>query len=258
MAASPAGAYDLRDFRGQSHLHRREFIVAAGCAVCVAAARASDLIEPHMHFVPPDHAKQVAMTFDACMGETDMRILGPLIDNRIKATIFATRRWLDSNVAVIKLLKANADLFQVQNHGAQHLPAIIGTEKAYGLAPAGTANAIFAEVLGGEQAVTAAFGIRPTWYRDATALYTHDAMGVVTSMNQKIAGFSLNGDIGASVSAETAKMRISAAKEGDVIISHINQPKREAGAGVIEGVLALKTLGFDFVHLDDVQIVAAA
>jgi len=188
----------------------------------------------------------------------DERHLGPLIDNRIKATIFATRRWLDSNVAVIKLLKANADLFQVQNHGAQHLPAIIGTEKAYGLAPAGTANAIFAEVLGGEQAVTAAFGIRPTWYRDATALYTHDAMGVVTSMNQKIAGFSLNGDIGASVSAETAKMRISAAKEGDVIISHINQPKREAGAGVIEGVLALKTRGFDFVHLDDVQIVAAA
>jgi len=37
----------------------RHGFVAAGCAVCVAAARASDLIEPHMHFVPPDHAKQV-------------------------------------------------------------------------------------------------------------------------------------------------------------------------------------------------------
>ena len=83
-------------------------------------------------------------------------------------------------------------------------------------------------------------------------------MGVITAMNQQIAGFSLNGDIGASLSAETAKARISAAKDGDVIISHINQPKREAGAGVIEGILALKAQGFDFVHLDDVQIVAAA
>ena len=211
-----------------------------------------------MHFVAPAGTLQVAMTFDACMGETDMRILGPLIDNRIKAAIFATRRWLDTNAAVIKLLKANADLFQVQNHGAQHLPAIIGTEKAYGLAPAGTANAVFSEVLGGEQAVTAAFGIRPAWYRDATALYTHDAMGVVTAMNQKIAGFSLNGDIGASVSAETAKARIGAARSGDVIISHINQPKRPAGAGVIEGILQLKAQGFEFVHLDAVQIVAIA
>ena len=100
--------------------------------------------------------------------------------------------------------------------------------------------------------------IRPTWYRDATALYTHDAMGVVTSMNQKIAGFSLNGDIGASVSAETAKMRISAAKEGDVIISHINQPTRPAGAGVIAGILALKERGFSFRHLDEIAITAIA
>jgi peptidoglycan/xylan/chitin deacetylase (PgdA/CDA1 family) len=239
-------------------LHRREFIAAACCAVCAGAARASDLIEPHMHFIPPDGARQVAMTLDACMGETDMRILEPLIDNKIKVTIFATRRWLEGNAAAIKLLKANSDLFQVQNHGAQHLPAIIGPEKAYGLAPAGTANAVFAEVLGGEQAVTAAFGVAPTWYRDATALYTHDAMGVITAMNQKVAGFSLNGDIGASVSAETARARISAEKAGDVIISHINQPKRPAGAGVIEGILTLKAQGFDFVHLDDVQITAIA
>ena len=209
-----------------------------------------------MHFVPPTGSRQVAMTLDACMGETDMRILGPLIDNKIKATIFATRRWLVSNAATIKLLKANSNLFQVQNHGAQHLPAIIGTERAYGLAPAGTANAVFAEVLGGEQAVTAAFGIAPGWYRDATALYTHDAMAVIAAMNQRIAGFSLNGDIGASVSAQTAKARISAAKSGDVIISHINQPKRPAGTGVIEGILSLKSQGFEFVHLDDVQITA--
>lgn len=209
-----------------------------------------------MHFVPPAGRRQVALTLDACMGETDMRILGPLIEQRIKATIFATRRWIDNNAAAVELIKAHADLLQVQNHGAQHLPAVIGTEKVYGIAPAGTADAVFAEVLGGEQAVAAAFGAAPGWYRDATALYSRDAMELIGTMGQRIAGFSLNGDIGASVSSEVAKARIAAAKSGDVIISHINQPKRPAGAGVIEGILALAAQGFDFVHLDDVDIVA--
>lgn len=239
-------------------MRRREFIAAACCAICAGAARASDLIEPHIHFVPVGDAPQVAMTLDACMGETDMRILGPLIDHVIPVTIFATRRWLEHNPATIKLLRANKALFDIQNHGAQHLPAVIGTEKVYGLAPAGTADAVFAEVLGGQQAVTAAFGTAPGWYRDATALYTSDAMRLIDSMGFKIAGFSLNGDIGASVSAETAKARISAAKTGDVIISHINQPTRPAGAGVIEGILDLKARGFEFVHLGEVAMTAIA
>src|SRR4051812_19760447 len=124
-------------------MRRREFIATACCALCAGGARASDLIEPHMHFAPTGAAPQVAMTFDACMGETDMRILQPLIDNAIAVTIFATRRWLNNNPAAIKLLAANRALFDIQNHGAEHLPAVIGTEKVYGLAPAGTANAVF-------------------------------------------------------------------------------------------------------------------
>ena len=69
---------------------------------------------------------------------------------------------------------------------------------------------------------------------------------------------SLNGDIGASVPAAAAHARIAAARSGDVIISHINQPKRAAGAGVIAGILALKARGFSFVHLNDVTITTIA
>jgi hypothetical protein len=35
-----------------------------------------------------------------------------------------------------------------------------------------------------------------------------------------------------------------------VILAHVNQPKRPAGAGVVEGVLALKARGFRFVTLN--------
>ena len=44
---------------------------------------------------------------------------------------------------------------------------------------------------------------------------------------------------------------VAAAKDGDVIIAHINQPSRPAGAGVVQGILKLKENGFSFVRLDD-------
>ena len=211
-----------------------------------------------MHFAPAGGALQCAVTLDACMGETDMRILGPLIDNRIAVTISATERWINNNAAAVALLLQHPDLFVIENHGARHVPAVIGTEKVYGLTPAGTADGVFAEVNGGQQAVSAAFSRPPKWYRDATALYSTDAMGLIDAMQLRIAGFSLNGDLGASVPADEARARIAAAKSGDVIISHINQPKRPSGAGVIDGILALKAAGFGFVHLDDAPMIALA
>ncbi|MEP7240510.1 MAG: polysaccharide deacetylase, partial [Devosia sp.] len=67
-----------------------------------------------------------------------------------------------------------------------------------------------------------------------------------------IGGYSLNGDLGASASEHVAEARINAARSGDVIISHVNQPGRSAGAGVVAGVLDLKARGFKFVRLEDV------
>ena len=239
-------------------MRRRQFLLGCACAVCTGAARPSDLIEPHMHFVPPAGVLQVAITLDACMGDVDLRILTTLISNAIPATIFATRRWLEHNPKIISVLLTHRDLFVVENHGAEHVPCVIGTEKPYGLTPAGTVDGVFAEVMGGQQAVSAAFGMAPKWFRDASALYTKDALGLIGTMGFLIGGFSLNGDIGASVSSEVAMTRIAAANSGDVIISHINQPMRPAGAGVAAGILALKARGFTFVHLDDVQMAALA
>ncbi len=239
-------------------MRRREFIAACCYAALAGSARGSSLIESHMHFTPADGKLQVAITLDACMGETDMRILGPLIENKIPVTIFATGRWLDRNPAAIRLLKQHPDLFVVENHGAKHLSAVIGTGRPYGLVPAGTAAAVAQEVRGGAEAIARAFGTSAKWYRDATALYSPDAMALVASMGFHIAGFSLNGDFGASASARMAHRRIAGAKSGDVVIAHVNQPHRPAGAGVISGILALKARGFTFLHLDEAGAMAVS
>ena len=58
--------------------------------------------------------------------------------------------------------------------------------------------------------------------------------------------------MGASLLGPLVARRIAAAKSGDVIIAHVNQPGRAAGAGLVEGLQALKAAGVTFVRLNDV------
>ena len=204
-----------------------------------------------MHLGPSDSGKRVALTFDACTGKVDERILNALVDNKIKATIFVTARWLKRNPESITAFKAHADLFEIENHGARHVPAIDEPRPIFSLAPAGSAAAVRKEVLDGAAAIEAAFGHQPKWFRGAGAEYTKTSLELIRTLNFKIGGFSMSGDGGALWTAAHAASTIASAKDGDVIIAHFNQPGRPAGAGVVEGILKLKSDGFKFVTLDE-------
>lgn len=217
------------------------------------------LVEPHLALSPqPEAPVRIALTFDACSGKTDMRILDTLIENRIPATIFATARWLKRNPQTVAILKANPDLFEVENHGAMHVPAVDKPGAVYGIPAAGSPEAVTAEVKGGADALAAAGFPTLRWFRGATARYTPSAMEEIGSLGYRVAGFSLNGDDGATVSAATAEKRLASARDGAVVIAHINQPDRAAGAGIAKGILALKARGVTFVRLVDAAEEAGA
>jgi hypothetical protein len=42
-------------------------------------------------------------------------------------------------------------------------------------------------------------------------------------------------------------------QDGDVLIGHINQPHRPSGEGIAQGIIALRSAGFSFVHLDELD-----
>lgn len=217
------------------------------------AAQASKLLEPALHIpASSDGHPQIALTFDACSGAVDQRILDVLVSQSIPATIFVTQRWVLRNAAAVAILAAHPDLFDIEDHGRDHIPAVTGTQKPYGIVPAGTLAAVDTEVNGGASAIVLAFGKHPAWFRGATALYTPDAIDEIHRLGYQVAGFSLNADIGASVSTKTATARLESAKDGDVVIAHINQPKRASGAGIATGLLDLKQRGYEFVRLEDV------
>lgn len=215
-----------------------------------ALAANEGLLEPALHVEGSQHV--VAITFDACSGALDYRVLDVLVREKIPATLFVTKRWLDAHPDGFAIFKAHPELFEIENHGADHIPAVLGEKKVYGIIPAGTPEAITAEVQNGAKALALAGAKAPHWYRGATALYSPAAIELINTLGFQVAGFSLNADYGASASAIVARQRMSSAKNGDVVIAHINQPTRAAGAGIAEGLMDLKRLGTHFVRLDDV------
>ena len=221
-------------------------------AFAASVASAVPLIEYHMQMKPsPEGQKRVALTFDACTGKTDTRILDALVKNEIKATIFVTGRWLKRNPEAIATFKAHPELFEIENHGAQHLPAIDVPQLLYGLKTAGSPAAVSAEVEDGAAAVQTHFYHWPHWYRGAGGEYTAASLELIKSLGFEVGGFTMSGDGGASWTTAHAEEAVAAAKDGDVIIAHINQPTHPAGAGVVEGILKLKAEGFTFVRLNE-------
>jgi peptidoglycan/xylan/chitin deacetylase (PgdA/CDA1 family) len=216
------------------------------------AAESSRLVEPQLRLVKAkEPAARVALTFDACSGSVDHRILDGLVANRIPATIFVTGRWLAKNADAVKILQDHPDLFEVEDHGLNHIPAVDLPVKVYGIPAAGSADAVRREIAGGAQAMLAAGFSQPHWFRGATAKYTSSAIAIARNSGFKVAGFSINADVGASLLPDQTEKRIAAAHDGDVIIAHINQPNHASGAGVIRGILDLQQKHVHFVRLSE-------
>jgi peptidoglycan/xylan/chitin deacetylase (PgdA/CDA1 family) len=215
------------------------------------SARPPGLLEPSLHLPNRSTPPTVAITLDACPGKFDSRIAETLVTHAIPATIFLTNIWMRWNPDGLAYLKSRPDLFSLQNHGANHLPAVLGTQTVYGLTPAGTLPAIKQEILAGAAAITQATGKPPRWYRGAAGLYSPQALPLIAELGFQTAGYSINADQGASLPAKTVAARILAAQDGDVIEGHINQPHRDSGAGIAAGLVALKNSGMRFVKLEE-------
>jgi peptidoglycan/xylan/chitin deacetylase (PgdA/CDA1 family) len=224
-------------------------ILALGLTTSLASANPA-VVEPRMTVAKSGTPPTIALTFDACDGKADSRILAVLLKHHIPATFFVTAKWLKRNPDALHELLANAGLFELENHGARHLLAIDTPMRVYGLAAAGSPAALEQEVNGGASAVKAATGHDPRWFRGAGAVYTKSSMAEITALHMRIAGFSLAADGGASFSTSHARNLMQAAPDGAVILAHFNHPEKPAGAGIAEGIENLAQHGVRFVRLD--------
>jgi peptidoglycan/xylan/chitin deacetylase (PgdA/CDA1 family) len=222
---------------------RRRFCTAALAMPLWQGGRG--LVEPALR-MPPSSGRRVAVTLDACPGHFDTRIATAVVAHNIKVTVFVTAIWMRMNPQALAFLLAHPGVFNLQNHGARHLPPVLDGEPVYGLPVAATLPAIQAEVLDGAAAIVAAGAPRPSWYRAAAAVYSPQAVPFIEGLGFGIGGYALSADKGASLPAGEVAARIAKARDGDVIIGHINQPRRSAGAGIAAGLVALQAAGAEF------------
>ncbi len=217
-------------------------------------------IELHQTLVTSNpQGKIAALTLDACGGKFDGDIINYLSAKKIPATIFVTKKWLDRNPVAFAELKSHGDLFQIEDHGERHIPAVIGQgRQVYGITGSPDVAHLKQEVSGGADAVEKLGSAKPKWYRGATAEYDPQAIKVINDMGYKIAGFSVNADAGATLSRRSIVARMRQVKNGDIIIAHMNKPDSDSAEGLMEGLDWLTAQGFSFVTLNQATVREAA
>lgn len=179
---------------------------------------------------------QITLTFDACGGTTDMRILYLLKDYGIPATIFVTKQWLEKNPDAILFLKNNSNLFKIENHGALHHAAIMEKIGPYHLTSVQNNEGLSQEVNLADQEIFKDFGYHPHWYRTAGALYDKESISWLENNHWEIGGYSIAGDEGATASVSKIVSNLNNATPGDVLLFHINKPHSNTYEGLKKGL----------------------
>jgi peptidoglycan/xylan/chitin deacetylase (PgdA/CDA1 family) len=230
-------------------------VIAFGVSSGVVAQSAPIEIHDRIHATPATGNKRIALTLDACSGGFDEDLIQFLIQKKIPATIFVTKKWIDKNARGLGILKSNLDLFDIEDHGENHIPAVIGAgRRVYGILGQPDVLHLRKEVLEGAHAIETTTGIAPHWYRGATAEYDPQSIMEIRKLGFRIAGFSVNVDAGATLKRAQVIHRMRKVQGGDVIIAHMNKPRSDTAEGLVVGIAELLRRGLVFVRLDQVEL----
>ncbi|MDL2210192.1 polysaccharide deacetylase family protein [Desulfovibrio sp. OttesenSCG-928-O18] len=193
--------------------------------------------------------RMVALTLDACEGGTDTRIIALLRKHAVPAAIFITNRWLRGNAGVARELAADP-LFTLACHGKRHKPASINGRAAYGIRGTASITALVDEVETNARAVAAITGERPQWYRSGTAFYDDVALKIIHDLGLGVAGYTVSADAGATLGAKEVARRMRAAKDGSIILCHLNHPESGTAEGLARAIPAMLENGVIFTPLE--------
>jgi len=203
--------------------------------------------------------KVLALTFDACGGSVrangyDASLIDYLNKNQIPATLFISGKWIDANPKLFLQLAANG-LFEIGNHGLNHVPCSVNGKSAYNIKGTGNAAEVIAEIDGNDQKIRSLTQRIPHYYRSGTNYYDEVAVNIVKDLGYQAVGYSVLGDAGATFSREQVKKALLGAQAGSIVIFHFNHPEGETAEGIMDAIPILINKGFKFVKLSDFPII---
>lgn len=194
----------------------------------------------------------VFLTLDACGGPAgsafDQTLVDGLRSAKIPATLFLNLRWIEANSGVAAALAAEP-LFSIQNHGSAHLPLSVTGAEAYGILGTTSVREAAHEVWANHQVITDLTGNAPRWFRPGTAHLDDVGLSIAEALGERIAGFAINGDGGATLPAADVSAAVSSAVGGEIIIAHMNQPGSGGAEGILGAIDAMRAGGVVFATL---------
>lgn len=199
---------------------------------------------------PKDGPVTVALTFDACGGGYDASIIAVLRGLRVPATLFLAGPWLTAHPTEAADL-ARDPLFEIANHGARHRPASVTGRAAYGIRGTRSVAGFVDEVESNARRLAALTGVRPRFYRAATLFCDEVAVRIAADLGQTVTGCTVAADAGATLPAPAVARNLLAARNGDILLLHMNKPDAGSGAGLRAALPELLRRGVRFVRLPD-------
>jgi peptidoglycan/xylan/chitin deacetylase (PgdA/CDA1 family) len=202
----------------------------------------------------PTTRRVIALTFDACGGlggsGYDHSLIEFLRRREVPATLFINSRWIDANPAAFRRV-AREPLFEIANHGTRHRPLSVTGRSAYGIPGTRNAGEVYDEVARNQIKLTRLLGVPPRFFRSGTAYCDDVAVRIVTDLGERFVSFSVNGDAGATFTAEQVRLSVTAAGPGSIVICHMNHPEAGTARGIAASVPYLRASGYRFVRLSD-------
>ncbi|MDD3365286.1 MAG: polysaccharide deacetylase family protein, partial [Syntrophomonas sp.] len=148
--------------------------------------------------------KVLALTFDACGGSTrsngyDASLIDYLEKMQIPATLFISGKWIDANPKIFLNLAHN-ELFEIGNHGLNHLPCSVTGKSAYSIKGTGSVAEVTQEIESNGIKIKSLTGREPHFYRSGTNYYDEVAVALARDLGYTTVGYSVLGDAGATYS----------------------------------------------------------
>lgn len=192
---------------------------------------------------------RVFLTLDACGGPHgsgyDERLIAGLQAAQVPATLFLNLRWIEAHPALTSALAADP-LFELGNHGSSHLPLSVTGHSAYGIPGTASVREAAMEVWRNHVALTELTGVQPRWFRPGTAHLDDVGLSIAEALGERVLGFSVNGDAGATFPAGIVAAEVGAAGPGAVVIAHMNQPGSGTADGILSALGAVQARGLSF------------
>jgi peptidoglycan/xylan/chitin deacetylase (PgdA/CDA1 family) len=192
----------------------------------------------------------LALTLDACAGDFDPGIIALLREHGIQATLFLSSRWMNKHPETVRKLSVDP-LFEIAAHGDRHVPCVIDGRSVYGIKGTASMGELVREVFANARLIEERTGSAPRWFRSGTAFYDQVAVDVIHDLGMRVGGYSIAADQGATLNAEQVAERVLRAKNGDILLLHMNKPHSGTREGLRRSLPVLLRRGATFVRLSD-------